>query len=116
MTEYMSRFNPDLDPRASGIAQVLAHFDRIADLYADDHEFLKAMFVAAFEAVKTTSPLRRRVRSQLEAGEKKVGSGSEEGRPGRFGPGRHQRPPRGRRHQHRGVRHCVPMDHTARGV
>jgi hypothetical protein len=79
MTEYMSRLSPDLDPRASGLAQALAHFDRIADLYADDPEFLKAMFVAAFEAVKTTSPLRQRVRSQLEAGEKKVGRGLRKG-------------------------------------
>ncbi len=78
MTEYMSRLSPDLDPRPRP-AQALAHFDRIADLYADDPEFLKAMFVAAFEAVKTTSPLRRRVRSQLEAGEKKVGRGLRKG-------------------------------------
>jgi AcrR family transcriptional regulator len=79
MTEYMSRLSPDLDPKANGLAQALAHFDRIADLYADDPEFLKAMFVAAFEAVKTTSPLRQRVRGQLEAGEKKVGKGLRKG-------------------------------------
>ena len=37
------------------------------------------MFVATFEAVKTTSPLRDRVRSQLEGGAAKVDAGLRKG-------------------------------------
>lgn len=77
--EYISRLSPDLIPDASGLQQALGHFDRIADLHAEDPEFLKAMFVAAFEAVKTTSPLRERVRGQLESGEQKVRAGLQKG-------------------------------------
>ena len=41
--------------------QVLGHIDRIRDLYAHDPDVLRAMFVSTFEAMKTTSPLRKRV-------------------------------------------------------
>jgi AcrR family transcriptional regulator len=77
--EYMRRLNPDPDPKTSGMQQVLAHFDRIEEIYAADREVLLAMFVATFEAVKTTSPLRQRVRDQLRSGAAKVEKGLRKG-------------------------------------
>lgn len=79
MREYMAQFSPDLDPGASGLAQALAHFDRIGQLAAEDPEFLRAMFVAAFEAVKTTSALRARAVAQLVSGRAKVQAGLRKG-------------------------------------
>lgn len=73
--EYVKRLNPDPDPGTDGMAQVLAHFDRVEEIYRADPALLKAMFVATFEAVKTTSPLRRRVRAQLHSGAVKVEAG-----------------------------------------
>ncbi|HYP92514.1 MAG TPA: TetR/AcrR family transcriptional regulator [Mycobacterium sp.] len=77
--EYVKRLNPDPDPKTSGMDQVLAHFDRIEEIYTEDHELLLAMFVATFEAVKTTSPLRERVRDQLRNGAEKVEMGLRKG-------------------------------------
>ena len=77
--EYVKRLNPDPDPKTSGMDQVLAHFDRIEEIYTEDHELLLAMFVATFEAVKTTSPLRERVRDQLRSGAEKVEKGLRKG-------------------------------------
>jgi AcrR family transcriptional regulator len=77
--EYVKRLNPDPDPDATGMQQVLAHFDRIQEIYAEDHELLRAMFVATFEAVKTTSPLRQRARTQLKSGAAKVQAGLRNG-------------------------------------
>jgi AcrR family transcriptional regulator len=77
--EYVKRLNPEPDPATSGLNQVLAHFDRIEALYSEDHELLLAMFVATFEAVKTTSPLRRRTRMQLRSGAVKVEAGLRNG-------------------------------------
>ena len=77
--EYVKRLNPDPDPKTSGMDQVLAHFDRIQEIYTEDHELLLAMFVATFEAVKTTSPLRERVRDQLRNGAEKVEMGLRKG-------------------------------------
>ena len=77
--EYVKRLNPDPDPKTSGMQQVLAHFDRIEEIYTEDHELLLAMFVATFEAVKTTSPLRQRVRHQLTSGAAKVEKGLRKG-------------------------------------
>ena len=77
--EYVKRLNPDPDPKTSGMDQVLAHFDRIEEIYTEDHELLLAMFVATFEAVKTTSPLRERVRDQLRNGAQKVEMGLRKG-------------------------------------
>jgi len=62
---YVTQLNPDADPDANGLARVLTHFDRVQQLHAEDPAVTRAMFVAAFEAVKTTSPLRESVRSQL---------------------------------------------------
>ena len=77
--EHVKRLNPDPDPKTSGMDQVLAHFDRIEEIYTEDHELLLAMFVATFEAVKTTSPLRERVRDQLRSGAEKVEKGLRKG-------------------------------------
>lgn len=79
MREYMSQLSPDLDPEATGLQHALAHLDRIGQLAADDPELLRAMFVAAFEAVKTTSPLRPRSLGQLDIGMAKVKAGLEKG-------------------------------------
>ena len=77
--EYVSRLSPDLNPHATGMDQVLAHIDRIRDLHATDPYVLRAMFVAAFETVKTTSPLRERVRDQLADGVANVAEGLRKG-------------------------------------
>lgn len=79
MREYMAQLSPDLDPKASGLQHALAHFDRIGQLAAQDPEFLRAMFVAAFEAVKTTSALRARSVGQLVSGREKVEIGLRKG-------------------------------------
>ncbi|MFN8227939.1 MAG: TetR/AcrR family transcriptional regulator [Mycobacterium sp.] len=79
LDEYVKRLNPDPDPRTTGLAQVLAHFDRIEDLHTQDPALLRAMFVATFEAAKSTSPLRENVRTQLEGGAVKVKVGLRNG-------------------------------------
>jgi len=79
LDEYVKRLNPDPDPGTNGLAQVLAHFDRIEDLHTQDPDLLRAMFVATFEAAKTTSPLRENVRTQLEGGAAKVQVGLRNG-------------------------------------
>jgi len=79
MREYMAQLSPDLDPDATGLQHALAHLDRIGRLAADAPELLRAMFVAAFEAVKSTSALRPRSLGQLEVGMQKVKEGLEKG-------------------------------------
>ena len=72
---YVARLNPDPEPGSSGLQQVLAHFDRVQEIHAEDASVTRAMFVSAFEAVKTSSPLRDGVRAQLSGAAKKVGAG-----------------------------------------
>lgn len=72
---YVVRLNPDPEPGADGLQQVLAHFERIQEIHAVDPALMRAMFVSAFEAVKTTSPLRDAVRSQLRDAGVKVEAG-----------------------------------------
>lgn len=79
LQEYVSRLNPDLVPYPTGMDQVVAHIDRIRDLYARDRDVLRAMFVSTFEAMKTTSPLRDRVQDQLTAGVANVADGLRKG-------------------------------------
>lgn len=67
-TEYEQRLSPNPAPDATGLQEALAHLDRIQELYAGDRAFLRAMFVMTFEAVKTTSPLRRPMQSWLKQG------------------------------------------------
>ncbi|MCV7346642.1 TetR/AcrR family transcriptional regulator [Mycolicibacterium rhodesiae] len=79
LQEYVSRLNPELVPYPTGMDQVLAHIDRIRDLYAHDRDVLRAMFVSTFEAMKTTSPLRDRVQGQLTGGIANVADGLRKG-------------------------------------
>ncbi|MBP2453351.1 TetR/AcrR family transcriptional regulator [Mycolicibacterium lutetiense] len=72
---YVARLNPDPEPGATGLQQVLAHFDRVQEIHAEDAAVTRAMFVSAFEAVKTTSPLRDGVRAQLAGAAFKVEAG-----------------------------------------
>lgn len=72
---YVVRLNPDPEPGMDGLHQVLAHFDRIQEIHAVDPALMRAMFVSAFEAVKTTSPLRDAVRNQLRDAAVKVEAG-----------------------------------------
>jgi AcrR family transcriptional regulator len=68
VTEYEKRLSPAVDPHSTGLQQALAHFDRIAQLYAEDRDLLRAMFVLTFEAVKATSPARSRMQMWLKQG------------------------------------------------
>jgi AcrR family transcriptional regulator len=79
LLEYVSRLSPDLNPGATGMDQVLAHIDRIRDLYAHDPDVLRAMFVSTFESMKTTSPLRERLSDQLTGGIANVADGLRKG-------------------------------------
>ncbi|QRY43289.1 TetR/AcrR family transcriptional regulator [Mycolicibacterium boenickei] len=72
---YVARLNPDPEPGATGLQQVLAHFDRVQEIHAEDAAVTRAMFVSAFEAVKTTSPLRDGVRAQLAGAAIKIEAG-----------------------------------------
>jgi AcrR family transcriptional regulator len=77
--EYEKRLRPDPDVGASGMEQALAHFDRIRELYREDRDFLRAMFVMSFEAVKKTSPVRRRMRAWLKRGADTIETGLRNG-------------------------------------
>ena len=66
LIEYEKRLSPALDPDSSGLQQALAHFDRIEQLYTEDRDLLRAMFVLTFEAIKETSPARPRMRRWLK--------------------------------------------------
>lgn len=79
LDDQIKRLSPDADPTAVGLTEALGHFDRVADLYEQDRDFLRALFVATFEAVKTTSPLRKRVRALLDRGIGKVEAGLRRG-------------------------------------
>jgi AcrR family transcriptional regulator len=79
MREYVAQLSPDLDPEANGLRHALAHLDRIGQLAAEDPELLRAMFVAAFEAVKSTSALRPHSLGQLVVGMQKVEAGLKKG-------------------------------------
>ncbi len=79
LQEYVGRLNPHPRPQATGMDQVLAHIDRIRDLYAHDPDVLRAMFVSSFEAMKATSPLRERMTDQLQGGIVNVAEGLRKG-------------------------------------
>jgi len=59
--EYEDRLSPVPDPAASGLQQVLAHFDTFEELFREDPAFLESMFVLSFEAVKRATPVRPRI-------------------------------------------------------
>jgi AcrR family transcriptional regulator len=77
--DQIKRLSPEPDPTAIGLAEALGHFDRVQELYNDDRDFLRALFVATFEAVKSTSPLRGRVQALLKRGIDKVAAGLRRG-------------------------------------
>jgi len=79
MREYKAQLSSDLDPEANGLQHALAHLDRLEQLATEDPELLRAMFVAAFEAVKSTSALRPRSLGQLVVGMQKVKAGLKKG-------------------------------------
>lgn len=59
--EYEDRLSPTPDPTASGLEQVLGHFDNFESLYREDPQFLESMFVLSFEAVKRATLVRPRI-------------------------------------------------------
>jgi AcrR family transcriptional regulator len=59
--EYEDHLSPTPDPTASGLAQVLGHFDNFESLYREDPQFLESMFVLSFEAVKRATAVRPRI-------------------------------------------------------
>ncbi len=79
LDDQIKRLSPDPDPTAIGLAEALGHFDRVAELFEQDPDFLRALFVATFEAVKTTSRLRKRVGALLDRGIGKVEAGLRRG-------------------------------------
>jgi AcrR family transcriptional regulator len=74
-TEYEKKLSPTPDPDSTGLAQALAHLDRIALLYAEDRELLRAIFVLTFEAAKTTSQANPYIRLWLRRAADTVESG-----------------------------------------
>ena len=78
-TEYVNKLSPALDPESSGLQQALAHVDRITQLYAEDSDLLRAIFVLTFEAAKATSQARPRIRMWLERAAQMVGAGLRRG-------------------------------------
>jgi AcrR family transcriptional regulator len=72
---YVDQLLPSSKPGADGMENAVAHFGRIADMYAQDSDFLRAMFVMTFEAVKTTSPVRARLQTWFDRGVAAVDAG-----------------------------------------
>jgi len=58
---YVQRLIPDAPTRRTGLENAVAHFGRVQDLYKQDGEFLRAIFVMTFEAIKDHLALRQRV-------------------------------------------------------
>jgi AcrR family transcriptional regulator len=74
-TTYEAQFDTTPERDANGLEQALGHFNRIIGLYTEDREFLRAMFVLTFEAVKSTSPIRPRMQEWLTRGARTVEAG-----------------------------------------
>jgi AcrR family transcriptional regulator len=66
-TTYEARLDTTPADDADGLRQALGHFDRIIGLYVEDRAFVRAVFVLTFEAVKSTSPIRGRIRDWLSS-------------------------------------------------
>jgi AcrR family transcriptional regulator len=77
--DYVKQLSPEANPDATGLQEAVGHFDRVRQLFTEDQGFLRAMFVATFEGVKTTSPLRQRVQRWLQRGVDKVEGGLRRG-------------------------------------
>jgi AcrR family transcriptional regulator len=78
-TEYVNKLSPALDPESTGLQQALAHVDRITQLYAEDPDLLRAIFVLTFEAAKATSAAGPRIRMWLERAAETVEAGLRNG-------------------------------------
>jgi AcrR family transcriptional regulator len=78
-TEYEKKLSPVADPGSTGLAQALAHVDRITDLYAEDPDLLRAIFVLTFEAGKATSQAHPYIRMWLKRAADTVGGGLRDG-------------------------------------
>lgn len=76
---YVQQVLPASQPGATGMANAVAHFGRIQELHAQDQDFLRAMFVMTFEAIKTTSPVRARLQTWFERGVEAVEAGLRNG-------------------------------------
>jgi AcrR family transcriptional regulator len=74
-TTYEARLDTTAADDADGLRQALGHFDRIIELYVEDRAFVRAVFVLTFEAVKSTSPIRGRMRAWLSGGVETVEAG-----------------------------------------
>jgi AcrR family transcriptional regulator len=74
-TTYEARLDARPADDADGLRQALGHFDRIIELYVEDRAFVRAVFVLTFEAVKSTSPIRGRMRAWLSSGVETVEAG-----------------------------------------
>jgi AcrR family transcriptional regulator len=74
-TEYESKLSPAPEPDSNGLAQALAHLDRIALLYTEDRELLRAIFVLTFEAAKATSQAHPYIQMWLRRAAQTVESG-----------------------------------------
>lgn len=74
-TTYEAQFDSTAEHADTGLEQALGHLDRIIGLYTEDREFARAVFVLTFEAVKSTSPLRERMRDWLTRGAETVRAG-----------------------------------------
>jgi AcrR family transcriptional regulator len=69
------RLLPAPVPGATGMANAVAHFLRVEEMYREDATLLRAMFVMTFEAVKTTSPVRVLLQTWFERGVEAVDAG-----------------------------------------
>ena len=76
---YVQQVLPAAQPGAAGMENAVAHFGRIQELYAQDRDFLRAMFVMTFEAVKTTSPVRALLQTWFDYGVEAVDVGLRNG-------------------------------------
>ncbi|MDT5402716.1 MAG: hypothetical protein QOK33_5947 [Mycobacterium sp.] len=74
-TTYEARLDTRPADDVDGLRQALGHFDRIIELYVEDRAFVRAVFVLTFEAVKSTSPIRGRMRAWLSSGVETVEAG-----------------------------------------
>lgn len=78
-TEYEKKLSPVADPDSTGLAQALAHVDRITELHSDDPDLCRAIFVLTFEAAKSTSQAHPYIRMWLKRAADTVGAGLRNG-------------------------------------
>jgi AcrR family transcriptional regulator len=78
-TEYEKKLSPVTDPGSTGLAQALAHIDRITQLHTEDPELLRAIFVLTFEAAKAKSQAHPYIRMWLKRAADTVGDGLRNG-------------------------------------